>query len=138
MRYVKAIPGPRIDQPFRVLSGFAAIQGFERGSITVPAGGCWPGTPHLPAWVLDELQPTGSTLVPGTRISTEGCQPLLPSGEALVVAQLLRSTRNLRHRLTLADHLFTHSLLNRDTLGAIMGVRRESIKERSKPKQAAP
>ena len=119
----KIIPGPDVDQPFRVVTGIAVVFTVEY-SFPIPPGCTWPGRFLVPE-LLDHVQAENVQLLPGTTLSTEVSDEDLRAGNALAhVVALMKGSLRRRYALLITD---TEELGNRGTLAGALSVTREYL-----------
>ncbi|MGY2895888.1 hypothetical protein [Deinococcus sp. UYEF24] len=119
----KIIPGPDVDQPFRVVTGIAVVFTAEY-SFPIPAGSTWPGRLLAPE-LLDHVQAEDVQLLPGTTLSVEVSEEDLRAGNALAHAvALMKGPLRRRYALLIKD---AEEQGNRGTLAGALSVTREYL-----------
>ena len=127
MTYTRSIPGPDIDEPFTVLTGYVTVYG-EGETVALTAGCTWPGLDHLPDWILDYLQPSEAHQTPGTTLLDHVPTPReIEFGAALVHAQMLRGRRSLDDRMGLLARDLDVVHVNQVTLAGLLASTREMM-----------
>lgn len=134
MTYATRRPGPALDAPFRVTSGIVVVVGAG-GSITLPAGGAWPGFAAVEgaahALKLADTYLLGDAAVESVQLTpTEAAL-----ASANVQAQFLRLGLVLE-RLGRVEPL-TGLTDNQEVLALALGTSRETVSANMRPYRAA-
>ena len=123
-----SLPGPPLEQSFRVLDGMVIVMLQSSNTVIIPAGGGWPGLSQLPEPVRAHMKPNGSVVTPGTVWKSGLPNRDLPAAQALVLAQALTTVGFISERLHLAEQVGLHwKEMSRETAAGLMGTCREYI-----------
>jgi len=119
------LPGLALERSWTVTAGLAAVVGVQI-TLRLPPGATWPGLDHLPEWLVERVQPTGTLEVPDTTYTSHVTSRDIESGVALIHAQALGLGEGV-DRLAVLERTVHPRQLNQVTVGALIGTCRESV-----------
>ncbi|MFC3833480.1 hypothetical protein [Deinococcus rufus] len=138
-RHILQLPGPALEQPFRITHGLAAVHAVEPiHSVCVLTGGTWPGLAALDAATAERLEACVITLTPGAAVDLRPSPAQIDEGVRSIQAQLL-GRGGLGGRLAYLEQLGVPVAgVNQTTVGALIGTRRETAFRTLREQQRAP